>query len=80
MSDIKQVQPTPLPLTGYLRLSQIVGNAKADPPIPAIYPIGRSSWWEGVRTGRFPKAYKLGPRTTAWRVEDIRALIERAAA
>lgn len=80
MSDIKQFQPTPLPLTGYLRLSQIVGNAKADPPIPAIYPIGRSSWWEGVRTGRFPKPYKLGPRTTAWRVEDIRALIEQAAA
>jgi len=80
MSDAKQFQPTPLPATGYLRLSQIVGNAKANPPIPAIYPIGRSSWWEGVRSGRFPKAVKLGPRTTAWRVEDIRALIERSAA
>jgi len=79
MSDVKKLQATPLPLTGYVRLSQIVGNPKADPPIAAIYPIGRSSWWEGVRTGRFPKPYKLGPRTTAWRVEDICALLERSA-
>lgn len=69
-----------LPETGYLRLPQIIGDPKADPPIPAIYPIGRSSWWEGVKSGRFPKAVKLGPRTTAWRVEDIRALIEQVAA
>ena len=25
----------------------------------------------------YPKPVKLGPRTTAWRVEDIRELIER---
>ena len=39
-------------------------------------PIGRSTWWEGVKRERFPKPVKLGPRTTAWKVEDIRALIE----
>lgn len=65
-----------LPETGFLRLSQIVGNPKANPPIPAIYPVSKSSWWAGVKEGRFPKSVKLGPRTTAWRVEDIRALIE----
>ncbi len=69
-----------LPETGYLRLPQIVGNPKADPPVPAIIPIGKSTWWEGVKSGRFPKPVKLGPRTTAWRVEDIRALIEQASA
>ncbi|HXD35423.1 MAG TPA: AlpA family phage regulatory protein, partial [Rhodanobacter sp.] len=37
------------------------------------------TWWNGVRSGRFPKPVKLGPRTTAWRVEDIRALIDGAA-
>lgn len=63
-----------LPETGYLRLPQILGNPKADPPIPAIIPIGRSSWWAGVKSGRFPKPVKLGPRTTAWSVADIRAL------
>jgi hypothetical protein len=65
-----------LPETGYLRLPQIIGDRKAEPPIPAIIPVGKSTWWEGVRSGRFPKPVKLGPRVTAWRVEDIRALIE----
>lgn len=65
-----------LPQTGYVRLPQIVGNSKANPPIPAIIPVSKSTWWQGVKDGRFPKAVKLGPRTTAWRVEDIRALIE----
>jgi predicted DNA-binding transcriptional regulator AlpA len=66
-----------LPETGFLRLAQIVGNLKANPPIPAIIPISKSSWWNGVRTGKYPKPIKLGPRTTAWNVDDIRDLIKR---
>ena len=70
-----------LPETGYLRLTQIIGNPKANPPIPAVIPVSKSTWWEGVKTGRYPKPIKsLGRRITAWRVEDIRALIERAGA
>jgi prophage regulatory protein len=30
-----------------------------------------------VKDGKFPKPIKLGKRTTAWRVEDIKALIEK---
>ena len=67
-----------LPETGYLRLTQIVGDPDACPPIPAIIPIGKSTWWDGIKKGRFPKPVKLGPRTTAWKVEDIRAWIEKA--
>lgn len=55
-----------LPETGFLRL----------PAILQIFPIGKSTWWAGVKDGRFPKPVKLGERTTAWRVEDIKALIE----
>jgi prophage regulatory protein len=69
-----------LPDTGFLRLKQIVGDKKANPPIAPIIPVGRSTWLEGCRTGRYPKPVKLGPKTTAWRVEDIRALIAQAAA
>lgn len=69
-----------LPTTGYVRLRQIIGDRTATPPIPALIPISKSSWWAGVRTGRYPAPIKLGPHTTAWRVEDIRALIERTAA
>lgn len=66
-----------LPPAGYLRLPQIVGKPATndDPGIPAIYPVSKSTWWAGVRSGRFPKPVKLGERITAWRVEDIRALI-----
>ena len=56
-----------LPEVGYLRLSQILN----------IIPISKSAWWEGCRSGLYPKPVKLGPRTTAWRVEDIRELMER---
>lgn len=65
-----------LPEVGYLRLPQIIGDPNERPPIPAIIPVGKSSWWQGVKDGRFPKPVKLGPKTTAWRVEDIRALID----
>jgi prophage regulatory protein len=73
-----QLQSSQLPETGFLRLPQIIGNPKAVPPIPALYPIGKSSWWSGVKSGRFPQPVKLGPRVTAWRVEDIRTLIASA--
>ena len=56
-----------IPSTGFLRLPQIL----------AIFPISKSVWWEGCKTGRFPKPVKLGPRTTAWRAEDIAALVKR---
>ena len=67
-----------LPETGFVRLPQIVGKKPTndDPGIPALFPVSASTWWAGVRSGRFPKPVKLGERITAWRVEDIRALIE----
>lgn len=68
-----------LPETGYLRLPQIIGNRKSDPPIPAIIPVSKSTWWAGVQTGRFPQPVRtLGVRITAWRIEDIRAYIQQA--
>ncbi len=54
---------------GFVRLSSILA------PRGRI-PVSKSTWWAGVKSGRYPKAVKLGPRITAWRVEDIRALIQ----
>lgn len=65
-----------LPETGFLRLPQIIGNPKANPPIPAIICVSKSTWWAGIKTGRYPQPVKIGTRCTAWRVEDIRAYIE----
>lgn len=64
------------PPNGYVRLRQILGDAKASPPIPPIIPISKSSWWQGIKAGRYPKPVKLGPRTTVWRASDIRDLLK----
>lgn len=56
-----------LPETGFVRLRDIL----------RVIPISKSSWWAGVKEGRYPASVKLSPRVTAWRVEDIRALIAR---
>ena len=50
-----------LPDTGFIRLKAVLHHI----------PVGKSSWWAGVASGRFPKSYKIGPRTTVWKVEDI---------
>ena len=60
MSDVSNVSKR------LLRINQVL----------ALVPVGRSSWWEGCRTGRYPKPIKLGPRTTVWRAEDIATFIE----
>ena len=60
--------PHLLPETGFIRL----------PVVLSVIPVSKSTWWAGIKAGRYPKPVKLGERVTAWRVEDIRALIERA--
>lgn len=52
--------------SGFLRLPEVL----------KVFPVSKSTWWAGVKSGRFPQGVKLGPRVTAWRTEDIRALIE----
>ena len=54
-------------IAGFVRLPQVL----------AVFPVSKSTWWNGVKDGRFPAGVKLGPRTTAWRVEDVRALVEK---
>lgn len=66
----------PIPETGYLRLSQIIGSPRKIPPIPPIIPVSRSCWLAGCKTGRFPSPVHLGPKLVVWKVEDIRALID----
>ena len=65
-------QPPDFPRTGLVRLKQILA------PLGPI-PVSRSTWWEGVRTGKFPKPIKISSRATAWRAEDVRRLFEKGA-
>jgi predicted DNA-binding transcriptional regulator AlpA len=69
-------QPRHLSELALLRLAQIIGNPKANPPIPALIPVGRTTFLNGVKSGKYPKPVKLGERSVAWRSEDIRALID----
>lgn len=66
----------PIPESGFLRLKQILGDPKANPPIPPIIPVSKSTWWEGVASGRYPRPVRLSARSVAWSCEGIRALIE----
>ena len=56
-----------IPETGFVRLAQVL----------TVIPIGKTCWWEGVKSGRFPKPIKLSARCTAWKAEDINNLIKR---
>ncbi|MFZ5811906.1 MAG: helix-turn-helix transcriptional regulator [Thermodesulfobacteriota bacterium] len=67
MSDILSPQ--------FLRLKQIIGDASRG--LPPVIPVCRSTWWQGVKEGRYPAPIKLGLRCTAWKASDIRALAER---
>jgi predicted DNA-binding transcriptional regulator AlpA len=48
-------------LSGFLRLDQVL----------QLIPISKATWWNGCKTGQFPKPYKLAPRITAWKASDI---------
>jgi len=61
-------------MEGFYRIWQIVGCKKRG--IEPLIPIARSSWWAGVKSGRYPQPVKLTSKTTVWRQEDVRALIE----
>lgn len=60
-----QARAVTLPATGFVRLSTIL----------QILPIGRSTWWHWVKTGKAPAGVKIGANTTAWTVESIRELL-----
>lgn len=59
---------------GYYRLWHIIGSPKKG--IPPIIPVSASTWWDGVKSGRFPKPVKLSEKVTAWRKSEIEQLAQ----
>ena len=55
-----------VPLNGFLRLDQVL----------TLIPISKTTWWDGIREGRYPQSVKISRRTTGWRVVDILNLID----
>lgn len=61
-------KPLPeFPTVGFVRLPQLL----------KVFPLGRSTFLNGVKEGRYPKPVKIGPKAVAWKVEDILALIDK---
>ncbi|NTW89270.1 MAG: AlpA family phage regulatory protein [Desulfobulbaceae bacterium] len=59
-----------LPETGFIRLPQLL----------AVLPISKSTFWAGLKSGRYPLTpVKLSERCTAFRVEEVKALLEHLA-
>lgn len=56
-----------LPDAGYIRL----------PAVLKVYPVSKSTWWAGIKAGKYPAGVKLSERITAWDVKDIRNLLLR---
>ena len=42
-----------------------------------IYPVGKTTWYEGIKAGKYPKPLKLGVRTSAWKASEIQTLIDK---
>jgi len=38
-------------------------------------PVSKSHWWEQVKLGNYPQPVKLGRMVTAWRLSDIKNLM-----
>lgn len=66
---MQNTSATALPQTGFVRLPQVL----------SVFPVGRSTWWAGVKSGKYPQPVKISPRCTAWKAEEIRTLIENHA-
>ncbi|MEF3696313.1 helix-turn-helix transcriptional regulator [Desulfolutivibrio sp.] len=58
--------PAPLPEEGFVRLPQVLH----------VLGIGKTSLWQWIKEGRFPAPCKLAPRTSGWKVEDVRDFIK----
>ena len=63
-SRIPEIQE--LPQDGLLRIKRVL----------QFVPVSRSTWWAGVKSGRYPKPVKLSERVTCWKAADIRRLVD----
>ena len=49
------------------------------PDVLALFPVGRSTWYDGVRKGIYPQPVRISSGMVAWSQEAIQALVRRLA-
>jgi predicted DNA-binding transcriptional regulator AlpA len=64
----------------FYKEKHIIGDKKAVPPVPAIIPVSRTTWRNGIKAGIYPAPVKLGARSIAWRAADIAELVAKLGA
>lgn len=57
-----------------------IGQLSSRPGHEGMLPVSAPTLWRWAREGTFPAPIKLGPQTTAWRVEDVEAWLKARSA
>lgn len=52
--------------TGFLRLKEVL----------KLIPVGKTTWYNGIKSGIYPKPIRISKRLTAWKALDIYSFIE----
>ncbi len=55
-------------------LERIIGFYRL-PQILELIPMSKSSWWNGINSGKFPKGFNIGSNITVWLKLDIHKLL-----
>jgi prophage regulatory protein len=55
---------------GFMRLPQVL----------SVLPISKTSWYEGIKSKRYPASFRISARAVGWRKSDIFALVEKLGA
>lgn len=64
-----------------LNYDDLPGSALVDiKTVKVIFGRSSASVWRDVKAGRLPKPIKAGPRSTRWRVSELRAVQQQQAA
>jgi len=50
------------------------------PQVLELIPIGKSTLWQKIKDGKFPKQIKLGSKISVWKASDVYAYIEQVSA
>lgn len=61
------MQTTSLPIPGFSRIGKVL----------ELIPVSRAKWYQGIKSGVYPKPVKLFGNAAAWRNEDLLRLIEK---
>jgi predicted DNA-binding transcriptional regulator AlpA len=54
-----------LPDIGFVRLPSVLRRI----------PVSKSTWYAGIKSGKYPKPYKISDDASGWDVDDIRRCI-----